>query len=209
MRASGRTEAGSDDRGEGAAIRAGISPAPDYFTDAVPLRGDREAREREERMRRLKQGRRRGPSLRPGMIVAALVVLVAGTLFAMGRHGGENGADARPGPDWATAPAPAASAAPAPRIGPARAVAIARARPRNHRPDRRVHRRRQPPPAGAVQVQAATEPAGTTEIVEPEVTAEAAPSPESSPSTPAAHEPESASTPSSTTEAEKQFGFGR
>jgi hypothetical protein len=217
--------------GDGRAPRSQAEPTTDhdYFTNAVPLRGDRVLREREERIRRLErarpaQQRRRAPLPRIGVFAAAAVVLLAGAVFVLGRSPARSARDARPSP---LSPKPATSATP-PRIGLAPAVAVATPRPRSGRRSAghgvRPHRRRHTAPVddkrSASTPTTRTTPTSEPEVIEPESTAEpeqeAAAEPEPEPTAAPEPEPSTTSTPakeseptSSSSEADRQFGFGR
>jgi outer membrane biosynthesis protein TonB len=194
----------------------------DYFTNAVPLRGDRELREHEERMVRLEQARprrRRAPRIRTGAVVAAAVVLAAGGLFFLARSPGNRASD----PPSSQSPRPVtAPVAPASKIGvaPAAAASVPRRRPDRARPAdaRPPHHKEVAAPETAEKEEAAPEePTSEPEVVEPEMKdepeqdtdaePESQTAPEPEPSPPSA--PAKASGPTSSSEADRQFGFGR
>lgn len=201
----------------------------DYFTDAVPLRGDRELREREERMRRLERARPRrrlrAPRLRMGVVAAVAVVLLAISAAVLERSTAQNSGDARPPrqPPKAAVSAPVTAA---PRIGvaPAVAVVVPRPRPGRHkasqgaRPD---HARRAAANSDDGAAIAAAMPTTESEVLEPEAAPEPEPEtaaePESEPAPAPSSEPEPSppgaaskvTGPPSSSEADRQFGFGR
>jgi hypothetical protein len=200
-------------------------PAWDYFTDSVPLRGDRDLREREERIGRLERGRprrrRRVPRLGAGLVIFGAVVCAAIGLSVLGRSPARKSTAPTSTAHRAVPDIPRITAA-TPRIGLAPAVRVARTKPRRSRsrakPDPRPRRGPQEPtgpaadnvpanaavtPPEAAELEVAVEPPPEPEPVDP------APEPESE--APAAPAPQPASEPktSSSSEANRQFGFGR
>jgi hypothetical protein len=205
----------------------------DYFTDAVPLRGDRETREREERMRRLDgaRSRRRRPGRRVVVgIVLASAAIGAGALSLSARPTSGGAIDAGSPSGRAVRPPAAEPLTRPPVVGLGQAVAVAGPEPRRHKresshPRRRKHRMpsREEEAESARPPTAASEPepvesSATTEsetepeaIVTPETEAEPAPpaeAPEPESSAPTASSTEGEAT-SSSSEANRQFGFGR
>jgi hypothetical protein len=193
-------------------------PTWDYFTDSVPLRGDRYLREREERIGRLERARprrrRRVPRLRAGLVVCAAIGL---SVLA------RSPARTDPAQRSATRQVPAVPrvATATPRIGLAPAVVVERAKLRRFRSSAQPRRRprRQRPVGPGSDEAPATGAAPPPEADEPQIQVESPPEPE--PETPAP-EPEPAEAPaspapqpqsepksSSSSEADRQFGFGR
>jgi hypothetical protein len=189
----------------------------DYFTDSVPLQGDRDLREREERIHRLEQARprrRRFASRIRGVIAVVLVVFAAVGLSVLARSPARNTAQTRSIPHRASRPAPVTPppTATVPRIGLAPAVRATRSRPHRTRARSKPH----PRPRREPQEQADPAPRGAPgyaapppEAAEPEVAVE--PPPEAAPeaTTPVAPEQQSEPQTSSSSEADRQFGFGR
>jgi hypothetical protein len=181
---------------------------PDYFTDAVPLAGDSERREREERVRRLEAARPRRSRIRKwrpraGVVAVLAVVLGACGLAILGRSSHrESSGVRRPSAGTATEPTrrPEAST---PVIGLAPAVAVATPRPHTERRKARVHHRRRPirhqqdepgeielsNSGGEPEPPAPTEPAQQEEAPPAEVTIESAPDAEPEPPPEPAPEP--------------------
>jgi hypothetical protein len=190
-------------------------PAWDYFTDSVPLRGDRDLREREERIGRLEQARPRSRPRRPrlwaGVVGVAVVALTAVGLSVLGRSSPRNSGEPRSTPQRTPYAPPAIAAAP--RIGLAPAVRVAREKPRRLGSHARPHPRHgrsesTDPDADEVPV---TPAVTAPEAAEPEVAVEpeaaVAPAPEAP--TSVAPEPEGEPKTSSSSEENRQFGFGR
>jgi hypothetical protein len=212
----------------GAEHQVGVRPSEvpvdyDYFTDAVPLRGDREQREYEERMRRLEQARpRKGRSVRLpiGAVAAVAVVLLAGALYLLGGSSAPEASDPRPAAQTRTHhPAAPVAAAPKSALTPAVAVRAARSRPRPHKQSRLRHRHHGRPTSTPVDekgtdktARMSIEPEGAEpDLVVPEATAEPesettaeqereptpSPEPEPSPSASAESVPPAPSAPAS------------
>lgn len=222
--ASARQTVTDDDKPRPTGSAAEPTSDHDYFTNAVPLRGDRELREHQERMLRLERARRRrrAPRIRTGAVVAAAVVLAAGGLFFLARSPDHQVSELPS--SQSTKPAATPHHTPAPKIGVARAVAVSvpRRRPDRARPPdaRRPHRKEgATPETEEEEAGAPGEVMSAPEVVEAELTDEpqqgvdaepesqAAPAPEPEPSPPNA--PPKASGPTSSSEADRQFGFGR
>jgi len=221
----------SDD-GHAAGVHSDPTTEHDYFTDPVPLRGDREVRERDERLRRLERARphRRGqrPRLRIGVVVLGAGVLGAGALSLLGHSTDRKAIDAHSSSGQASQHPAAEPLARPPEIGLAQAVARpkpGRHEPVSRRPPHQAHRK-------ASRVENGDTAAPTAPVAEPEPTgSEATAEPETEPETvvtpvaeaepeppPEAPEPEASAPPASTkedggtsssSEANRQFGFGR
>jgi hypothetical protein len=192
-------------------------PETDYFTDPVPIRADREAREREERTLRLDRARpRRGlrrPRLRTG--AAAVVVVIAAALIAvLGRSPARDTAGHR-STTHRSFDLPSTPVAPKPVTGLAPGVAVAHARP--HPPRSTAHRHPAHRSPGGTGVAAEPVPAGHTvtepgpEPVEADAPTETAPEPGPAPEATSSVTPQRVTEPesSSSNEADRQFGFGR
>jgi hypothetical protein len=204
----------------------------DYFSDAVPLRGDRELRERDERMRRLEEARPthggRIPRLRLAIVLAVGAAVLATALSIISGSSTHDTSDSR---SPAAAPRPITKKPSVTRarigLGPAVAVAVS---PSRHQAQTQTHRRRSSrsrqdaPEMPSATSGDSTPPAAAPETVESEITtteseleAVTAPEPESAPTTtgpqpdPGTSEASegTAGSNSSTDEADREFGFGR
>jgi hypothetical protein len=198
----------------------GRGAAFDYFTDAVPLQGDRDLREREERIHRLEQARPRrrprGRRIRAGVIAVVLIIFATIGLSVLARSPGQNDAQTRSTPLRTSPPTPVTppptATATAPRIGLAPAVQVTRSRPHRTRARSKPHprpRREPREPADPAPLEAPATAAPPPEAAEPEVAVE--PPPEAAPeaTSPVAPEQQSEPKTSSSSEADRQFGFGR
>jgi hypothetical protein len=210
----------------------------DYFTDAVPLVGESERRERDERIRRLEAARPRRSRMRPprpraGLMAVLAVMIGAGVLAILGRSDHRSPDPVRPAAVAPVKPAPRPQAS-ARTIGVAPAAPVATFRPqvenrkagarRRHRQLGNRGRGRSGATGAAELTDSDVEPDSPT----PEVTVESAPAtvpapepapePEAAPAAKSEPGPQSGapaasdeadSAKSSSSEADRQFGFGR
>lgn len=218
--------------GRSAVDDSGATRPHDYFSDVVPLRGDRELRERDERMRRLEGARPKRSGRIPRRRVAVLLALGGALLMAtLSTIGGSSTHDTSDSRSPAAAPEPITMkpSVGAARIGlgPAVAVAAAPSRRQAHaqtHPERSSRRGQEAPEMSAATPGESTPPPAAPETVEPEITTagpepEVVPTPEPEPApttTSAQPDPDTseasegnAGSNSSTDEADRQFGFGR